>query len=327
MKLNIFRQPFPIHTWRWYRLRGFIYGVFVFLFLFLFKPFNLHLYDTTRLFYSAVLYGSITTLVILGGGYIFVKVIMERIKEENWTLGKHILYLTILMICIALANTWLTGLIYKVRLPVSWYFSMLKWVLMLGVLPVVIAELITYNRYLRQHLNNAKQLSQLIETENKTIVNTYPDDAITGSIIKPSTFTQPDGLVAISGENQSDKLVLPYSKLLAVQTLDNYVNVFWEEHGRLQTTLLRNTLTNIVGQLKNISCIYKTHRGWLVNVERVNRIEGSAQGLKLQVDLLRNQIPVSRSNISGFRKICREKVVNACKKTPPDGAGLKVSLS
>ncbi len=43
MHWKILREPFPINTWQWYRLRGIGFGLFVFLFLFLFQPFSLNL--------------------------------------------------------------------------------------------------------------------------------------------------------------------------------------------------------------------------------------------------------------------------------------------
>ena len=108
-------------------------------------------------------------------------------------------------------------------------------------------------------------------------------------------------------ENQGDKLELDVYNLLAVQALDNYVNVFWEESGCLQTTMLRNTLTNIVEQLNAVSGIYRSHRGWLVNTLRVNRVEGNAQGLRLSVDLMQQQVPVSRGNITGYRRLAENQ--------------------
>ena len=104
-------------------------------------------------------------------------------------------------------------------------------------------------------------------------------------------------------ELKGDKLELTEHKLLAVQALDNYVNVFWEEAGHLQTTMLRNTLTNIVEQLNAVSGIYRSHRGWLVNIRRVSGVEGNAQGLRLSVDLMQQQVPVSRGNITGYRRL------------------------
>ena len=321
MKLNIINQPFPIHTWRWYRLRGLAYGSFVFLFLLLFKPFYLHLYDFPRLFFTALFYGSITTVVLLGGGYFFVKVLIPRISEEKWTLGKQILYLSFLMICIAWLNGFLTAVIYNVSLPASWYLSMFKWVLMLGVIPVTITETISYNRYLHQHLHNAQQISAIV-TEKKTHAvpplppgktvflqdeHVYITKNETPKIIgEPVSADECD--VVLTGENHGDRLALPGDKLLAVQALDNYVNIYWEEQDQLQTTLIRNTLSNIADQLKGIEHIYKTHRGWLVNTKRVLKVEGNAQGLKLQVELLRLQVPVSRANISGYRQVYRKNM-------------------
>ncbi|HRP56267.1 LytTR family DNA-binding domain-containing protein [Agriterribacter sp.] len=111
----------------------------------------------------------------------------------------------------------------------------------------------------------------------------------------------------LTGENHGNRLEVAEYSLLAVQALDNYVNIFWEEAGCLQTTMLRNTLTNIVEQLNAVSGIYRSHRGWLVNTRRVNQVEGNAQGLRLSVDLMQQQVPVSRGNITGYRRLAENQ--------------------
>lgn len=314
MKRTILHQPFPLNDWLWFRQRGIGIGMFIFLFLLLFKPFSLHLYDHAQLLYTAIIYGSVTSLVIIGSGYVFVNMITPRIKEESWTLGKQIVFNVLLVIGITLANIVVAQMIHHTLLPLWWYFSMLKWVMMLGVIPITISELISYNRYLRRHLSSARMISDMLDdikaenNENPTRPASAPEtvtnenDPVVTNLYRSSVDE-----IMVTGENYGDRLALPGDKLLAVQALDNYVNIFWEEHRTLQTTLIRNTLTNVAEQLKDAPFIYKTHRGWLVNTNRVHKVEGNAQSLKLQVDLLLLPVPVSRSNISGFRQLCNRR--------------------
>ncbi|MFT3704979.1 MAG: LytTR family DNA-binding domain-containing protein [Agriterribacter sp.] len=317
MWLSILRQPFPINTWRWYWLRGTCFGLFVFLFLFLFKPFHLDLYSTGKLLYTTGIYGFITGIVIFAGSVLLIKVIAPRINEEKWSLGKQILWNSLLMVCIALLNSIVTQLMYNIWLPAWWYFTMLKWVFMLGVIPVAIAELITYNHYLHRHLKSAAQLSQimahtrLVEQPVEIPGNVKPLPVSNQSYIaKPDVPVGVDekidttqAMLLFTGENQSDKLELNCNSLLAVQALDNYVNIFWENNERLQIVMLRNTLTNIADQAADVPWIYRSHRGWLVNTKRVKQVDGNAQGLKLTIDLMQQQVPVSRSNIARYRQV------------------------
>lgn len=316
MWLSIVNQPFPINTWRWYWLRGTCFGLFIFLFLFLFKPFNLDLYSFRRLLFTTAIYGFVTGVVIFCGSVVLIKVIAPRINEEKWSLGKQILWNTLLMVCIALLNAVVTQAIHNVWLPAWWYFTMLKWVFMLGVIPIAIAELITYNHYLRRHLKSAAELSQIMEHTQPIQQVARPSETIIslpvnnqGNIqmreltpILNNVAIEPSTLL-LTGENLGDKLELPHGSLLAVQALDNYVNIFWEQNGRLQTTMLRNTLTNIAEQAEDSPWMFRSHRGWLVNTKRVKQVDGNAQGLKLTLDLMQQQVPVSRSNIAGYREV------------------------
>lgn len=308
MKLNVFNQPFPLNTWWWYRQRAIGFGLFVFLFLLLFQPFSLHLYGYNQLFQTALLYGGITALVILAGGYFFVRIITPRISEESWTLGKQIGFNIMLMGGITFFNILVTQIVHQITLPFWWYFSMMKWVLMLGIIPIIVSELISYNRYLHQHLNSAKELSDIgsgAKIEQLNEPTQFVSDV--SMVVDKELITPEYKKLTLTGENNGDKLILSEEKLLAVQALDNYVNIYWQEGEILQTTLIRNTLTNLADQLKDIPQMYKTHRGWLVNTNRVYKIEGNAQSLKLKVDLLIQPVPVSRSNISGYRKLLEQR--------------------
>ncbi|MFT3748623.1 MAG: LytTR family DNA-binding domain-containing protein [Agriterribacter sp.] len=318
--VHLINKPFPVNTWRWYKLRGMGFGLFVFSFLFLFKPFRLDLYSPLQLLYTSAMYGFVTGIVILTGGYFFIKAIAPRINEEQWTLGKQILLNIILMIGITVCNVLATQWVHQITLPLWWHFNMLKWVVMLGALPIAIAELFSYNYYLRQHVDSAERLSKNIpvscegstqpaepELNHQLIHNVVlkqfdlvpvVEEKATKTIFRKRSF-----LLTLTGDNQNDRLEIPHKNLLAVQALDNYVNVFWEQNGNLQTTMLRNTLTNINEQLIDMPCIYRSHRGWLVNINRVIQVEGNAQGLKLSIDLLPQPVPVSRGNIPGYRQV------------------------
>jgi hypothetical protein len=328
MWFRILNQPFPINTWRRYWLRGVGFGGFVFLFLAVFQPFNLHHYPAGQLLYTTGIYGLTTGIVITGGSILLIRGIAPYINEESWTLGKQILWNTFLMICITMGNILVTQWMHDMNLPFWWYFTMMKWVFMLGILPIAIAELITYNHFLHKNLRSAADMSHRIQ-HSKSNVPADPHPGIESS----SQFTRKQSLagpfrekqkntaalfvdvdfdnvielaeptVTLTGENQGDILEIPGDSIIAVQALDNYVNVFYEHHGKLQNAMLRNTLTNIATQTSAVPQLYRSHRGWLVNTQKVLHVDGNAQGLKLSLELLPQPVPVSRSNIAGFRQV------------------------
>ncbi len=310
MPLRILNQPFPINTWRRYWLRGLSFGLFVFLFLSVFQPFSLNLFPTGQLLFTTSVYGLTTAVVITGGSLLLIRVVAPYIKEERWTLGKQILWNTFLMVCITFANVVVTQWMHNIALPVSWYFTMLKWVLMLGVLPVAFAELITYNHFLRKNILKAEEVTnqlQHLRTPYRQTFKTFsPERKTAATLVIDSEVEEADmpedSIVTLKGDNLGDVLEVSPRSILAVQALDNYVNVFYEVNGRLKTAMLRNTLTNIAMQVTELPHLYRSHRGWLVNTKRVVKVEGNAQGLKLTVELLGHQVPVSRSNIAGYRE-------------------------
>lgn len=303
MHWKILSEPFPINTWKWYRLRGLGFGLFVFLFLFMFKPFDLNLFGQLQLLYVTLVYGLVTGVVMFCGGWIFVKYIAKGLEDEKWTLGRQIAWNVLLMVFIALLNVLATQIMLQLIVPLWWWLTMLKWVLMLGVLPVALAELIAYNQHLRHHLETANQLSQLVLHHPVRSNENAGNRVSAGNSTHQNINTVSQAVLVLTGENQGEKLELVHENLLAVQALDNYVNVFWKEDQQLHSTLLRNTLSNIADQVSGAAYMYRSHRSWLVNVQRVARVDGNAQGLKLSVELMDQQVPVSRSNITGYRQL------------------------
>ncbi len=312
MHWSILNKPFPINSWRWYKTRSIFFGLFITLFLFLFKPFSLHLYDVIRLFKVSVLYGLATASVLFLGGVVFTRTIMHRIPDEEWTFGKQTLWNVFLMICITLLNCLVAQLLYGAEpFPLSLYFVMFKWVLMLGIFPVTIADLISYNYYLQKNIKSAAAISGLLKDQKAGDVPSLPaghlpdqtrtnpvQETGTGKIISGRTAAR----ICLTGENQGDKLEVEECDLLAVQALDNYVNIYWEKNGSLKTTLIRNTLKNIENQLETADSLLRTHRGWIVNTGKVIAVDGNAQGLKLSLPLMQVKVPVSRGNIALYRQ-------------------------
>lgn len=306
MWLSIIHKPFPLSSWRnfWQRSVGF--GLFVFLFLFLFRPFNVESFGG-RLLFASSMFGVVTAAVLLVGGWLLIYVIEPRTREERWTLGKQILYMLLLVVCIAMLNTLVSQWLAHQSMPLMAYLLMLKWVVMMGVFPVAFAELLAYNHYLRKHVNSASQLNTIIEETHQPQPLAEVSAAISIRISEPNYLPEGEETVLptllLIGENQNERLEITADHLLAIHSVDNYVMVYWEENGLLKSEMLRNTLTNIDKQTAHLPWIFRGHRAWMLNMRQVLHVDGNAQGYKVRLPLLDTLVPVSRNNIAAFKQL------------------------
>ncbi len=304
---RLLQKPYPVNSRRNYWRHGIGFGLFVFLFLYLLKPFDLGAFGQ-KLPLVALGYGGITGLLTVVMSGTLVRIIIPRISEAKWTLGKQIGWDFLLMLAITIGNTLYAGCVTHASVPLLEYLVMLKSVLLLGIFPIIISELMVYNWHLRKNLQEADRLSGLLRAQQQP-AGRLATVATTAMLLPqqeeaaPFNTEKESSWVILEGDNQNELLELETRQLLAIQSVDNYVTVYWNHNGLAKSQMLRNTLTNISAQLAGKGGFFRCHRGWLVNLGQVVRVEGNAQGYRLQLPLLKFEVPVSRSNTVLFRQL------------------------
>ena len=102
-------------------------------------------------------------------------------------------------------------------------------------------------------------------------------------------------LMTIEAENEKDNLVIPADTFLAASSADNYIKVFYRVDDLLKTCILRTTLKKLEENVLPYPAIVRCHRTAIVNIAAVQNLTGSAQGYRLQLACLPDEIPVSRN--------------------------------
>jgi DNA-binding LytR/AlgR family response regulator len=96
-------------------------------------------------------------------------------------------------------------------------------------------------------------------------------------------------------------------KLIYIEGLGNYLNVYYENNGIKKMTI-RETFGNLEKRLSGSEIIYKPHRSYLINLQYIEKLTGDSQGLKIHVKNFDTVIPVSRSKTNEFRQICSSQL-------------------
>lgn len=81
----------------------------------------------------------------------------------------------------------------------------------------------------------------------------------------------------------------------------NYSTIYYLNKGNTQKQLLRLSLKNLEKQLES-SNIFRCHRSYIINMSKVTKMKGNAQGYKLCLEKTDVIIPVSRTYIAALKQ-------------------------
>ena len=106
------------------------------------------------------------------------------------------------------------------------------------------------------------------------------------------------GTLTLIADNEKDVLKLQPDDLLFIESSDNYCTIVHLKDepvgaGKLLKPLLRSSLSRLETQI-NRPHIVRCHRSYVVNLNRVERVTGNAQGYKLHLLNGQLQVPVAR---------------------------------
>ncbi len=272
--LKILRQPYPFGQKTNTRLliQSIGEGTFIALFLILFQPFGAsQWHDPNKNWYLAC-YGLITTFCGIVLRFGIFKTFPKHHSEITWNVGKEIISIMILILMIAAGNVVFSKIVFDLENGVRSFLGMLLAVIIIGIFPATfgvmlnyIIQLKKYNQPIVVHHTQVLENQVLIERKELTLI----------------------------AENEKDSLSILAENLFYIESSDNYSTVFYEKAGKLQKELLRSSLTRLESQISSEN-IVRCHRSFIVNLDKVVKVSGNAQGYKLHLETPELFVPVAR---------------------------------
>jgi len=105
------------------------------------------------------------------------------------------------------------------------------------------------------------------------------------------------------------------SSICFIESLGNYIKVFWENGDyKMQNIVVRKSLSELENELSGLNYIFKSHRTYLVNIHKIEKVTGDSQGLKLKIKNIEQIIPVSRSKIKEFKNLLADVEMHSVTK-------------
>lgn len=285
---NFLSQPYPFYY------RGKTLGVIsllifaiTFLFNYLFQPFHVN-FSELRMDYEWVclIHALIPSLL-----FFILFLFIQKIDaiDEKWNVKEEILTLLGYLILVGISNFLVRDIIYNSPDNLSSYhfFVEVKNTFLAGILFIFIFIPLNFRR-----LHDRYQ-------EKSAKLNPFQSSLKSAEIKKT---------ILIKTQLKTDDFELEINKFLFAKAEKNYVEIYLEGVAEIQKLVKRITMTDLENQLKNFNFVSKTHRSYLVNLKKIEKISGNAQGYQLKLETFKTSIPVSRSNISAFEE--RMKMLN-----------------
>jgi DNA-binding LytR/AlgR family response regulator len=114
---------------------------------------------------------------------------------------------------------------------------------------------------------------------------------------------EPEKEILFSSQNCRERISIASSQIYFIQASDNYVSICHAE-GSVKRTLLRSTLKAVEADLRGNPGFLRCHKSYIVNIDKVKRISGNAQGYKLHFETLEDVVPVARQ----YNSVIRERL-------------------
>ena len=266
-------QPYPIFGRSWKVLLAI--GLFISFFLVFFEPFGLSSFHSEYRLYFEIGFGAVTSLTLFLNHFALPLIFGKIFSTSKWTVLKQILWQIWVLFIIGFANFLYSYFFFHFTNNFKAFYYYQFYTMSVGIIPVVVITVLNQNRLL---------------AENLKIANDYNNDFASKANIQFE-----EERICLMGENSKDKLEVNSSDLIYITSSGNYIQVYYKKEKELKSILLRNTLKQAEDQLKENHFMIKCHRAFLVNRNKIVRVKGNSQGLRLMLDCTDEEIPVSRN--------------------------------
>ena len=106
--------------------------------------------------------------------------------------------------------------------------------------------------------------------------------------------------VNIISQLKKEELSFYPDELIYAESDGNYVHFYLLTENKVHKRTIRNSINQVEEQLAEYPRIFRTHRAFLVNLDKIRMRKGNSLGYQLKLVGIDEEIPVSRNNTRKF---------------------------
>lgn len=290
MILLFLHKPYPLRLEPGYVIKmSLVDSLFVFFFLLVFEPFGINTNESALKYLIMAGVSFICFLMLLFNQLVIPKIYKNTFREENWTILKRILWILWIVVSIAIVNyifaTIVDSYYHLWRLGFDEFTMLLSWTFFVSLLIIFTHTVLNQNYLLRKNLRDVIEITDGLQNKTST---------------RGARSSQSEKVTLVS-ENGKERWEYQAEDLLCISSEGNYVQVI-SIQTQNRNILIRNSLKNIEAQCSAFPFLFRCHRRYMINLLKVEKAIGNAQGIKLSLETFDQAVPVSRSCINKFKK-------------------------
>lgn len=293
-------------------------GIFTYLVMGLIAPFDLDQLNNIRYVYFAYISLSSIIVGILSG--LISTYILKMPLDPSLPLNKVHQNAVVMQLVnaplLAIVLTTLNGSMFCNRTADIWWYNghiilepylhFLYYVIAIDIIFFIGTFIRNRNWHLHYQLDEVRAINALLEQkakENDRIRNKEDEE---GGVIEDEkggkgvgkeqkNNLETVGELRLIGHSTNSELKILPSKILYVEAMANYADIWYLAQDTPTHKLLRITLKEIKESLDSIPFMVQCHRAFIVNLNFVVTMTNRSNGYQLQIFGTEKQIPVSRS--------------------------------
>ena len=230
-------------------------------------------------------YGLITFATSFFIAAILPQFLTNYFSDTNWTVLKEIGHLSFIVFTIGVVNFFYAA-VNQFSVEKSEVYSVHNFILsisitfIIGVVPIIIVVLYNQTRQLEKYKVESQNINKLKQPK--------------GPLTKEIT---------LKGEGKNEELKFMDNSILFIKSESNYCEIHINVDNNYRKELLRGSLSSIEDSLKELSFFIRVHRSYIVNVNNIDKVSGTAQGYKIHFENGEYSVPVSRKQSAHFKAL------------------------
>ena len=226
------------------------------------------------------------------------------------------------------------GVTYGVVCGIAYFFITMPTIFIVSLIIFAFQLLYIWTRNIHKELNEVKDINKMLR-ERQNAANGWKEESkhendenehgeeVGKEVEKEKEADEDDDKhdgkqdkeecpVILHTDNTSQDFTIIPSKIIYVESVGNYSNVYFIDNEQISSRTLRSTIKQLKEELRDYSFIVQCHRAFLVNLMYVESLEGTNNRFFINLFSFDKKIPLSRPNRAAIKEaICASSQRNS----------------
>lgn len=279
-------QSFLIKTPLWGTVS---FVIILYFFVVIYQPLSIHATQTLSFSFTMLFY-----CLLVSAGVLSISLLIKKTncfsKNKTWTVSKELSSIVIVLACIGV-SAYFAGFIMESqdsRWNLATFLDSFSRSVLIGLIPVLLPSLLNIRFAFTPEIFREYQIKKQEDHEKNS-----------------------SGLIHIKSRAKKEELSFFPNEFIYAESDGNYVVFHLIRKEKPVEATIRNSISEIERQLIVVPYFMRTHRAFILNLEKVISNKGNSLGYQLKLKGSNNIVPVSRQNILKFDELARRFLLSA----------------